>query len=146
MIVNIGNFHTLAFRIGPIGIDGVFEHHTGLLNPESLERLILSLADGTLTHEEVFNHHGHGALIYRHEDHDGDPENLFLSVTGPRRQMLSGSKMKPHFAVPFGDMMMTGCIGLLSASADLLPPYRDTIYSSLNKTGTSGIPPWEAPL
>ena len=32
MVANVGNFHTLAFRLGPGGIEGVFEHHTGLLN------------------------------------------------------------------------------------------------------------------
>jgi len=29
MIANIGNFHTLAFRLGPTGVEGMFEHHTG---------------------------------------------------------------------------------------------------------------------
>jgi uncharacterized protein (DUF1786 family) len=29
IICNVGNFHTLAFRLGERGIEGVFEHHTG---------------------------------------------------------------------------------------------------------------------
>ena len=33
MIANVGNFHTLAFRLGPGGIEGVFEHHTGPAGP-----------------------------------------------------------------------------------------------------------------
>jgi uncharacterized protein (DUF1786 family) len=64
LIANIGNFHTLAFRLGPSGIEGVFEHHTGLLNLDKLEGLLVALAKGSLTHEDVFRHHGHGALIY----------------------------------------------------------------------------------
>ena len=39
LIVNIGNFHALAFRIGPTGIEGLFEHHTGLLDRQSLRRI-----------------------------------------------------------------------------------------------------------
>ena len=47
MIVNVGNFHTLAFRLGNGGglpgmsIEGVFEHHTGEID---LARLEFSLA------------------------------------------------------------------------------------------------------
>ncbi len=42
MIANVGNFHTLAFRLGPDGIEGLFEHLTGLLDQVSLERYLLS--------------------------------------------------------------------------------------------------------
>ena len=55
IIANIGNFHTLAFRLGPEGIEGVFEHHTGLLSPSDLENLLVSLASGNLSHADVFN-------------------------------------------------------------------------------------------
>ena len=67
MIANVGNFHTLAFRLGPTGIEGVFEHHTGLLDQPGLEDLLRSLAAGELTHADVFGDHGHGALIYHPE-------------------------------------------------------------------------------
>ena len=67
LIANVGNFHTLAFRLGPGGIEGVFEHHTGLLDLPGLERLLVRLADSTLTHAEVFGSHGHGALVYSPE-------------------------------------------------------------------------------
>ena len=63
LIANIGNFHTLAFRLGPSGIEGVFEHHTGLLDLLKLEGLLLALADGSLSHQTVFDDHGHGALV-----------------------------------------------------------------------------------
>ena len=48
MIANVGNFHTLAFRLGKTGIEGVFEHHTGLLGLSDLEHLLRALADGSL--------------------------------------------------------------------------------------------------
>ncbi len=144
LITNAGNFHTLAFRLGPTGIEGVFEHHTGLIDLPKLEGLIHALADGSLKHADVFSDHGHGALVY-------DPTPLVLEtgedfgivVTGPRRGMLRGSTLRPYFAVPFGDMMITGCFGLLSATADLLPELGEQLRASLNMAGGSGTPPWE---
>ena len=40
IITNIGNFHTLAFRMGE-DIEGVFEHHTGEIDLQKLETLLL---------------------------------------------------------------------------------------------------------
>jgi uncharacterized protein (DUF1786 family) len=53
LVANVGNFHTLAFRMGPQGIEGVFEHHTGLLTQPDLESLLLRLADGSLRHARM---------------------------------------------------------------------------------------------
>lgn len=143
LIVNVGNFHTLAFRLGPGGIEGVFEHHTGLIDTKSLDQLIITLADGSLTHEIVFDDHGHGALIF-------DPNPLPLdigphgvAVTGPRRLMMANSILRPYFAVPFGDMMIAGCFGLLVAVADLLPAMADQIQDALNGINAN-ITPWDA--
>jgi hypothetical protein len=66
-----------------------------------------------------------------------------IVVTGPRRNLLRGSALRPYFAVPFGDMMIAGCFGLLAATADLLPHLADPIRASLNHSGGSGTPPWE---
>ncbi len=139
---NIGNFHTLAFRLAPDKIEGVFEHHTGFLNLEKLERLLKSLADGSLTNNDVFNDMGHGALVYSQAPFPLDRQDFNIVVTGPRRNMLRGSSMRPYFAVPYGDMMIAGCFGLLAATADCLPQFRETILASLNGAG-SGTPPWE---
>ena len=149
LITNVGNFHTLAFRLGPDGIEGVFEHHTGLLDLPKLERLLLALADGTLKHEQVFNDHGHGALVYDQiplniqAGNGGEDDPFGVVVTGPRRNLMRGSQLKPYFAVPFGDMMIAGCFGLLAAVADVLPELGDTIRASLRGAGGSGTPPWE---
>jgi len=143
LVANVGNFHTLAFRLGPGGIDGVFEHHTGLLDRNSLETLLRSLADGSLTHADVFAHHGHGALVYAAQPLALDRMDFNVVVTGPRRNMLHGSSLRPYFAVPFGDMMIAGCFGLLAATADLLPELHEPICASLAGSGGSGTPPWE---
>jgi uncharacterized protein (DUF1786 family) len=142
--VNIGNFHTIAFRLGPqAGIEGVFEHHTGLLDRTSLENLLRKLADGSLTHAEVFGGMGHGALVYAANPFDLDAPGTRLIVTGPRRSLLKGSTLRPYQAVPFGDMMIAGCFGLLAAAADLLPDLREPILNGLQGGAGSGRPPWE---
>lgn len=146
MIANVGNFHTLAFRLGPTGIEGVFEHHTSLLDLPKLERLLRLLADGSLTHADVFDDNGHGALIY----HDAplpldDGVGFGVVVTGPRRNLMRGSTLRPYFAVPFGDMMIAGCFGLLAAVADVLPELGEPIRASLSGAGGSGTAPWDVP-
>lgn len=142
MIANVGNFHTLAFRLGSKGIEGVFEHHTGLIDLPKMERLLISLANGQLTHEQVFADNGHGALIY---SPDAFPltDDYGVVVTGPRRNLMIGSNLRPYFAVPFGDMMLAGCYGLLSAVADLMPEFSETIRMSLKGTRGVGKAPWD---
>jgi uncharacterized protein (DUF1786 family) len=65
MIANVGNFHTLAFRLGPSGIEGVFEHHTGLIDTVKLDRLLQRWRMVHCKHADVFGDHGHGALDVR---------------------------------------------------------------------------------
>jgi uncharacterized protein (DUF1786 family) len=143
LVVNVGNFHSLAFRLGPSGIEGVFEHHTGLIDLQKLESLLISLSDGSLTHEDIFGEHGHGALIYAPQPFSLTEGDFGVVVTGPRRNMMRNSKLRPYFAVPFGDMMLAGCFGLLAATGDVLPEYGEQIRASLQGGGGSGTPPWE---
>ena len=144
VIVNVGNFHTLAFRMGPGGIEAVFEHHTGLIDLEKLERLLRTLADGSLKHADVFGDHGHGALVYAPEPLSLQEGPFGVAVTGPRRSLMLASSLRPYFAVPFGDMMIAGCFGLLAAAADVLPELAEPVRLSLSHQGGSGTPPWEA--
>jgi uncharacterized protein (DUF1786 family) len=143
MVANVGNFHTLAFRLGPQGIEGVFEHHTGLIDLRKLDQLLLSLADGSLTHDDIFEDHGHGALIYATEPLPMSGGDFGIAVTGPRRSMMRDSTLRPYYAVPFGDMMITGCFGLLAAAGDVYPELGEKINDSLHGEGGSGTPPWE---
>jgi uncharacterized protein (DUF1786 family) len=145
MIANVGNFHTLAFRLGREGIEGVFEHHTGEIDLARLESLLRSLADGSLKHEDVFNDMGHGALIYAAAPLRLGENGFDVVVTGPRRSIFTqrpGTGLKPYFAVPFGDMMLAGCFGLLAATADVLPDLAGPIRSSLRGAGGQGAP-WD---
>ena len=107
-------------------IDTIF--HTGLLSQAKLEGLLAQLAAGTLSHDELFAGHGHGALVL-----DADPAGIhFVAVTGPRRGLLAGSKLRPYLAVPHGDMMMSGCWGLVRACAQLLPWAAGAIEAALD--------------
>jgi len=142
LITNVGNFHTLAFRLGPGGIEGVFEHHTGFLDQPKLDRLLTTLANGTLTHAEVFRDHGHGALIYEPLPLPLETDDFGVVVTGPRRSLMHGSSLEPYFAVPFGDMMVAGCFGLLAAAADLLPELSQAIRASLQNEAAEAAP-WD---
>jgi uncharacterized protein (DUF1786 family) len=130
VLVNIGNFHTLAFHLVDGQIAGLFEHHTGLLQQEKLAGFLKKLVAGTLTNEEIFDDSGHGALLLSEQYHhsSGFP---FLAVTGPRREMLRGSTLQPYEAVPHGDMMLAGCFGLLRAFADQRPEFAAAIHHAL---------------
>ncbi len=138
LVANIGNFHCLVFRLGPAGIEGLFEHHTGEVNRARLDTLITALADSNLRHQDVFDDMGHGALVYQPRPM---PAPRFLAVTGPRRGLLADSAHAPYFAVPGGDMMLAGCFGLLRAMAGAYPNLAGPILRSL--AGGAGRPPWE---
>jgi len=156
MIVNVGNFHTLAFRLGD-GIEGVFEHHTGEIDLPKLEKYIRALADGSLKHRDIFDDMGHGALVYGTNPFEFGKDEFDVVVTGPRRSMFTslprpqpltprdGGNLRPYFAVPFGDMMIAGCFGLLAAAAEVLPELRETIYASLTGEHRRGVAPWDNP-
>lgn len=130
LLCNIGNFHTLAFHLLDGRIIGTFEHHTGEITRPQLEEMLVKLAHGTLTNDEVFNTSGHGALILQ-SGRTSDEALPFLAVTGPRRELLRGSALKPYEAVPHGDMMIAGCFGLLRALADQRIDFAERIEAAL---------------
>ena len=151
IVCNVGNFHTLAFRLGEMGIEGVFEHHTGEIDLPKLEGLIRQLADGSLRHQDVFDDMGHGALMYTDEVFEFGKDDFDVVVTGPRRSMFNRQStienrksLRPYFAVPFGDMMIAGCFGLLAAVAEEMPELAEPILGSLRGGRRRGIAPWDA--
>jgi len=89
LTVNLGNSHTMALHLHGSSIQGLFEHHTQLINAASLDLLTTRLARGTLTNDEVYDSGGHGAVAI-----DGDQRRHFLAVTGPRQDVTSGSSLK----------------------------------------------------
>lgn len=52
-------------------------------------------------------------------------------MTGPQRGKLRGSALEPYFAVPHGDMMVSGCYGLLWAFAEKHPQHADEVLGAL---------------
>jgi uncharacterized protein (DUF1786 family) len=137
IVGNVGNFHTLAFRLGAGGIEGVFEHHTGEITREQLDGFIDKLIDGSLQHREVFDTMGHGALMFDR----AAMTDRFVAIVGPRRSIMRTSNHLPYFAVPYGDMMIAGCFGLLRAYADRYPEHTEVIEDSLR--GSMRPAPWE---
>ena len=106
--IDIGNGHTTAASVENGKIQGVFEHHTSSLTGESRERYINRLASGEITHEEVYNDHGHGAHVL-------NPISKIekVIVSGPKRELIEKTNLDWHHAAPGGDVMMTGTVGLI---------------------------------
>lgn len=132
LFVNAGNFHVLAFHIVAERIRALFEHHTGLLDAPALARLLRSLVAGTLTNEEVFESNGHGALTIASALPTQNAPGM-CAVSGPRRSMLEDDVLPWPVvpAAPYGDMMLSGCYGLLRAFAVHFPDAAGEIAPSL---------------
>jgi uncharacterized protein (DUF1786 family) len=110
--VNVGNQHTIGVLLKGERILGLFEHHTVLMTAEKIASLVERLRAGSLSNEEVYESHGHGAYVG--PDYDPAEGFRFVAVTGPQRHMTSG--LGYHMAAPYGDMMLTGCFGLVAAA------------------------------
>ncbi len=110
LAVNIGNGHTLAGVIGGGRLLSLFEHHTHQMTANKLNDYLKRLCSGRLDFQEVFDDGGHGCYIGESVDKPGS-----MLVTGPRREIMRHSKLDFRFAAPFGDMMLTGCFGLMDA-------------------------------
>jgi len=129
VIINVGNFHTLAFHLEHDSVLGIWEHHTNLLTRDKVENLVSRLVRGDLSHEEIYDDSGHGCLIL-----EGREEVPFVSVTGPQRALMSGSNLRPYFAAPHGDMMLTGCFGLVRAFALRVGTWSNEMQTVLDKS------------
>jgi len=114
VLVNVGNGHTVCLLALEGRVAGVFEHHTSCLDGPGLELRLRRWLAGDLESDEVRADHGHGAVLARGAA-ERHPLRLPLIVTGPRRELLAGSELPCEFAAPHGDMMLTGCFGLLRA-------------------------------
>ncbi|MCL5074166.1 MAG: DUF1786 domain-containing protein [Chloroflexi bacterium] len=116
IIANIGNQHTLGALLQGRRMWGLFEHHTARMTPPKLANYIARLRAGTLSNEEVFQDDGHGCSI--HPQFTVGQGFRLTAVSGPNRQMARD--LGYYLAVPYGDMMLAGCFGLVAASRELL--------------------------
>jgi uncharacterized protein (DUF1786 family) len=112
LAVNIGNGHTLSGIIDNGALIALMEHHTQQMTPEKLDDHLVRLCNGTIGFEEVFEDGGHGCFV---REAVGFENIGSILVTGPKREIMSGSKLDFHFVSPYGDMMLTGCFGLVDA-------------------------------
>ncbi|MCF8034633.1 MAG: DUF1786 domain-containing protein [Desulfarculaceae bacterium] len=110
-IVNLGNMHTVAFLVQGRMVSGIYEHHTGCLDTMSLSDQVERFVKGDIGDEEVFAGQGHGLARL-----DGAPRGLPGPpvITGPQRRLAEGLGWQT--AVPHGDVMLSGCFGLLAAA------------------------------
>ncbi len=87
------------------------------MTEEKLAHYIRALQSGTIDNEQVYEDNGHGAIV--HPDYpkvkSDSPQGFeFVAVTGPNRRMAK--TLDYHFATPHGDMMLSGCFGLVLAA------------------------------
>ncbi len=131
LVLNLGNMHALAFHLRGTRIISLFEHHTGEISGAQIEDFTERLIAGTLPHEDVFNSKGHG-VFYAGGGRDDQPAvKPLVAVTGPQRGKIRDSRLQPYFATPHGDMMISGCFGLLTAYAAKYPDAREEIEHAL---------------
>jgi len=115
VVVNAGNSHTVGFLLRDNRVLGVFEHHTSMVDTAKLGRLVDRLARREITNAEVFDDGGHGACLVPEVGQPcKDKKDTFVAVTGPKRAMAKS--LGYYEAVPHGDMMLTGCFGLVAAA------------------------------
>ncbi len=133
--VNLGNQHTLGALIRGERIEGIFEHHTGMLTVEKFRSFLSRFPQGRLSSEEIFRDGGHGCFI--HPDFSRKRGYRFVALTGPRRSLAEGEGH--YMAAPYGDMMLTGCFGLVEALKARLATETTELLSSRNKQGPKTI-------
>ena len=119
VIINIGNEHVLAALVQGNKVWGIYEHHTSLMDLEKLEEHMARFKLGNLSNEEILDEMGHGCTILSGASRASAFHHL--GVTGPNRERFSG--LHGHMAAPFGDMMLTGCFGLLEAVKKRVKPH-----------------------
>lgn len=108
-VVNLGNMHTVAFLVRCREVLGIYEHHTGCLDVSTLSDNIARFMAGDISDDEVFDCQGHGCAFLP----AAPKKQLPVVITGPQRRLAHGLGWKT--AVPHGDVMLSGCFGLLAA-------------------------------
>ena len=120
MVLDIATSHTVGAAIIAGEIAGFFEYHTHDITVEKLDRLLSALPGGGLDHTRILTEGGHGAYSRRQFHYR---ENEIIIATGPRRALMTGSRLPYADGAPWGDNMMTGTVGILEA----IQKYKQTV-------------------
>ena len=110
LAINFGNGHTLMSLVEREELDGLFEHHTSQVTPGLMADYVRRFATGALPDAEVLAGGGHGVVPASRRF---DPETVEVVVTGPNRGRFGDLGVPVNEAGLYGDMMLTGCWGLL---------------------------------
>jgi uncharacterized protein (DUF1786 family) len=111
LIVNAGNGHTIGALVLDGKIEGLYEHHTHVLNSRKLEEDLRLFLRGELRREKVFEENGHGAITFTVL-----PGEVSVVVTGPNRDLFKGTSFHFLYGAPGGNTMMSGPMGLIKAA------------------------------
>ena len=112
LVLDIATSHTVGAAMEAGEVCGFFEYHTKDITAARLDTLLVALADGKLSHEQILAEGGHGAYCRRAF---GYAAVEMILATGPRRRLAAASTLPMVFGAPWGDNMMTGTVGLLEA-------------------------------
>ncbi len=112
MVLDIATSHTVGAVLHRDELMGSFEYHTHDITRERLEGLLHELADGLLDHQSILAEGGLGAYLRNAVGFDNVEA---IVATGPKRRMLANSSLAFTWGAPWGDNMITGCVGLLKA-------------------------------
>lgn len=110
VVLNLGNGHTLIAVVQNGRMLALLEHHTRQVNAPKLDDYIVRLCDGQVGFDEVFGDGGHGCHV---REAVGFGSVVSVIITGPNRHIMEDSALNVEFAAPHGDMMLTGCFGLV---------------------------------
>ncbi len=109
VVLNMGNSHILAALVHGDKAYGIYEHHTGVRNPQEIWEDLARFRRGELTNQEVFDAWGHGCMTL---DLPAAANGFkHTAVIGPQRGQMAG--FDALFPCPGGDMMLAGCFGLI---------------------------------
>jgi uncharacterized protein (DUF1786 family) len=112
MVLDIATSHTVAAVVAGGELQASFEYHTHDITLERLEELLLDLPEGRVEHARILAEGGHGAYLRAAVGYDAVQA---IVATGPKRRLLSASRLPITWGAPWGDNMMTGCTGLIEA-------------------------------
>ena len=112
LVLDVATSHTVGAVVRNDELLGSFEYHTHDITQDRLERLIQDLPEGRLDHAQILSEGGHGAFL-RHAP--GYESIEAIVATGPKRRLMADTHLPITWGAPWGDNMMTGCVGLLES-------------------------------